>query len=229
MAPVTLISESPAWPIRSTLLAFSQQVYCEGMALRLPLHFRRGMKKEDHMRDWQHGRGVRFVAVLSLWFLVGMAGVGKAEAGGVARVLPSGDGVQIEYQGVEVIQPDIIPLYRDGAARYFSAGIGLDERQADYPPFALKLVFTAGGKPYLTGVTVTIQGPKGMEKIVIPRERVTGPWLFVDVPAGTYDISAAQADQMQTLKAVRVERGKTKVVHLRWPEDRGIKLSSSIQ
>ncbi len=179
------------------------------------------------MRDWQNGRGVRFVAFLSLWFLIGMAGVEKADAGGVARILPSGEGIRIEYQGDESRQQDIIPLYRAGTVRYFSAGIGLDERQADYPPFALKLVFTAGGKPFLAGVAVTIQGPKGMEKIVIPRERVTGPWLFVDVPAGTYDISAAQADQTQTLKAVRVERGKTKVVYLRWPEDRGIKLSSS--
>jgi hypothetical protein len=189
------------------------------------------MKKEDRMMDWKNrvGGGLRFGAVLSLAFLVGVAGFGKAEGGGVARVLPSGDGVQIEYQGVEGMQQDIIPLYQAGAVRYFSAGIGLDERGADYPPFALKLVFTAGGKPFLTGVTVTIQGPKGMEKIVIPRERVTGPWLFVDVPAGTYDISAAQADQTQTLKSVKVERGKTRVVYLRWPEDRGIKLSSSVE
>jgi hypothetical protein len=189
------------------------------------------MKKEDCMKDWQIQMGgvLRFGAILGLGFLVGVVGFGKADAGGVARVVPSGDGIQIEYQGAEGIQQDIIPLYRAGAARYFSAGIGLDERGADYPPFALKLVFTAGGKPYLTGVTVTIQGPKGMEKIVIPRERVTGPWLFVDVPAGTYDISAAQADQTQTLKAVEVERGKTRVVYLRWPEDRGIKLSSSVE
>lgn len=74
-------------------------------------------------------------------------------------------------------------------------------------------------------MTVTIQGSKGTEKIVIPGERVTGPWLFVDLPAGTYDISAAQADQTQALKSVKVERGKTTVVHLRWSEDRGVKLA----
>lgn len=163
-----------------------------------------------------------FGAVLSLGWLLGLAVCGKAAAGGIARVLPSGDGIQIEYQGVEGMQQDIIPLYRAGTVRYFSAGIGLDERGAEYPAFSLKLVFTAGGKPFLTGVTVTIQGPKGTEKIVVPGERVTGPWLFVDVPTGTYDISATQADQTQALKVVKVERGKTTVVHLRWPEDRGI-------
>ena len=173
------------------------------------------------------GGDLGFAAILGIGFLVGLAAFEKVEAGGVARVLPSGDGIQIDYQGAGGTQQDIIPLYQVGKVRYFSAGIGLDERQAEYPPFALKLVFTAGGKPFLTGVTVTIQGPKGTDKIVIPGDRVTGPWLFVDLPAGTYDISAVQADQTQTMKAIKVDRGKITVVHLRWPEDRGIKLSSS--
>ena len=37
----------------------------------------------------------------------------------------------------------------------------MEERQAEYPPFSLKLVFTAGGKPYLAGVDVTIKPAKG--------------------------------------------------------------------
>ena len=190
------------------------------------------IKGEDymHMMDWNDGveRGLGICTVLFLGLLVGLVAFEQVNAGGVARVLPSGDGIQMEYQGAEGTQQDVIPLYRAGTVRYFSAGIGLDERGADYPPFALKLVFTAGGKPFLTGVTVTIQGPKGTEKIVIPGERVTGPWLFVDLPAGTYDISAAQADQTQALKSVKVERGKTTVVHLRWSEDRGVKLASPV-
>jgi len=170
-------------------------------------------------------RGPGIGMFLSLVLLIGLVAFEQAGAGGVARVLPSGDGIQMEYQGVQGMPQDVIPLYRAGTVRYFSAGIGLDERGAEYPPFALKLVFTAGGKPFLTGVTVTIQGPKGSEQIVIPGERVTGPWLFVDLPAGTYNISAVQADQTQTLKSVKVERGKTTVVYLRWPEDRGVKLA----
>lgn len=176
------------------------------------------------MTNWEHRvKGDPLLgASLSLGLLVGMAWFEKADGAGVVRLLPSKDGVEIEYQGDGGMQQDIIPLHRAGAVRYFSAGIGIDEREADYPPFALKLVFTAGGKPFLTGVTVTIHGPKGADKILIPGEQVTGPWLFVDVPAGTYDISATQADQAQTLKAVKTQRGKTTVVHLRWPEDRGL-------
>ena len=44
------------------------------------------------------------------------------------------------------------PLYHSGTIRYFSTGIGQVEREAAYPPFALKLVFTAGGKSFVTGV-----------------------------------------------------------------------------
>ena len=125
------------------------------------------LKKEDHMMNWKGrvGGGLWFSTVLSLWFLVGPATFEEAEAGRVARVLPFGDGIQVEYQGAESMQQEIIPLYQVGKVRYFSTGIGLDERQAEYPAFALKLVFTAGGKPFLTGVAVTIQGPKGMERL----------------------------------------------------------------
>ena len=71
--------------IRSTLLAFSQPPFGEGMALRLPLHFRRrheaGMKREDHiMMDWKDQviGGLRFSAVLSLGFLIGLAAFEQA-------------------------------------------------------------------------------------------------------------------------------------------------------
>jgi len=145
------------------------------------------IKGEDykHMMDWNDGmeRGLGICTVLFLGLLVGLVAFEQVNAGGVARVLPSGDGIQMEYQGAEGTQQDVIPLYRAGTVRYFSAGIGLDERGADYPPFALKLVFTAGGKPFLTGVTVTIQGPKGTEKIVIPGERVTGPLVVCRSPS----------------------------------------------
>ena len=56
----------------------------------------------------------------------------------------------------------------------------------------------------------------------MPRDHVNGPWLFVELPSGTYHLTAIHADQTQGLKGVKMEAGKTKTVHLRWPEDRGI-------
>jgi hypothetical protein len=100
--------------------------------------------------------------------------------------------------------------------------VGLEERAAEYPPFPLKVVFTAGGKPYLSGVSVTIQSAKGGTVLTVPPDQVEGPWLFVDLPAGDYDVMAAHRDNKQGLKGVKVEAGKQKIIHLRWTEDRGI-------
>lgn len=154
--------------------------------------------------------------------MLAVLSAGQTEAGTTARMLPSGDGIEVESQADGGTVKDIIPVYREGGVRHFSAGIGLQEREAIYPPFALKLVFTAGGKPYLTGVPVTIRDVKGAIKATIPRDHVTGPWLFVDLPPGVYHVESTYAGQTQSLKRIQVEPGKTKTLYLRWPEDRGV-------
>ena len=153
-------------------------------------------------------------------------GISLAASEVVARIGDSGDSVELSQQidGRTVV--DTLPVYHAGSVRYFSAGIGIEERSAEYPPFSLKLVFTAGGKPFLAGVAVTIRPAKGGPPIDIPRDHVNGPWLFVELPSGTYHLTAIHADRTQGLKGVTVEAGKTKTVHLRWSEDRGSAASS---
>jgi hypothetical protein len=159
------------------------------------------------------------VGVFALWACVG-EGMSLAAGGVVARIGDSGGSVELSQQidGRTIV--DTLPLYRVGSVRYFSAGVGIEERSADYPPFSLKLVFTAGGKPFLAGVAVTIQSAKGGPPIIIPRDHVNGPWLFVELPSGTYHLTAIHADRTQDLKGVTVEGGKMKTVYLRWSEER---------
>lgn len=83
-------------------------------------------------------------------------GMGLADGGAVARIGASSEFVELSHQIEGRTTVDLLPLHRAGDVRYFSAGIGLEERAAQYPPFSLKLVFTAGGKPFLSGVSVTI-------------------------------------------------------------------------
>jgi hypothetical protein len=150
------------------------------------------------------------------------AGVSLADGGVVAQIGASGEVVELSHQVEGRTVVETIPLHRAGTSRYFSAGVGLEERMAEYPLFSLKLVFTAGGKPYLSGVSVTIQPVKGGPVLTIPQDQVEGPWLFVDLPAGVYDVSATYRDSRQGLKNVKVEAGKQKVLHLRWAEDPGL-------
>lgn len=160
--------------------------------------------------------------LLVLWGILLGPSLVFAEGSPVAKIVPSGDYLEFEQNGRS--GPERLPLYRSGGVRYFSAGIGLEERSASYPRFSLKLVFTAGGKPFLSGVAVTITPARGGKPIAIPSEQVEGPWLFVDLAPGLYDVTATYGNDLQRLKSVKVESGKQRVVHLRWAHDHGISI-----
>lgn len=165
----------------------------------------------------------RLFAMVLIGGMVGVAAAGGlARAGPVASIADSGDAVELRRQVDGRTMVDRLPLYRSDGLRYFSAGVGLEERSAEYPPFPLKIVFTAGGKPFLSGVAVTIQPSKGGAAWSIPREQVEGPWLFVDVPAGVYNVMAEYGGQTQTLKGIKVEPARQQTLYLRWSHDRGI-------
>jgi hypothetical protein len=160
------------------------------------------------------------VLALSLW-LCAFQSLSHAEGRFIARVGPSGEFLELEDQTNGQAITEYIPVHQASGVRYFSAGVGLEERQAAYPPFALKLVFAAGGRPYVTGVEVTIKPVETEMTISIPREQVDGPWLFIDLASGTYDISATYRGNKQALKRIKVVGGKQQTVLLRWEQDTG--------
>ena len=148
-------------------------------------------------------------------------GVVYAKGNSTARLGPSGEFLELQRSSDGSIVKDFLPLHQSGNIRYFSAGVGLEERQTEYPAFPLKLVFTAGGKPYLTGVEVAIRTPKGDMVVTIPKEQIEGPWLFVDLPSGLYDITATYGTQKRSATGVTIVPGKQKTLYLRWAEDAG--------
>jgi len=160
----------------------------------------------------------RVMLALAMWMGL-YGGLAVAEGNPIVRIGESGKFLELEQQISGKGQKWYLPLHQIEGVRYFSAGVGIEERAAEYPPFALKLVFTAGGKPFLAGVDVTIQSADGGAAMRIPGEQVEGPWLFVDLSPGTYDIAGSHAGRAQGLKGIKVEGGKQKTVHLRWPED----------
>lgn len=161
-----------------------------------------------------------FVAVLCLTLTVSPGLVDdRSEAAAVVRMTPTGDGLELEYVGEDgITSKDTIPIRRAGDIRYFSAGVGVDERTATYPKFPLKLIFVAGAKAYASQVSVTIEDSKGAVRLQVPAEQVTGPWLFVDLPDGTYTITATRGDQTQAKAQGDISKGHVKAVYLRWKE-----------
>ena len=115
---------------------------------------------------------------------------------------------------------ETIPIFQAGPAKYFSAGVGVEERAAHYPPFPLKLVFVAGPRAYLSEVSVAITNFAGHVQLQVPQERVTGPWLFVDLPPGTYEISAVGPGRALLKERVVISANQVKTVYLRWQEEK---------
>jgi hypothetical protein len=152
------------------------------------------------------------LSLIPCWSAAEPAGKPKA----TARVLSSGDALELEYDGGNA-QKITIPLHRSGNIRYFSAGVGLEEREAIYPPFALKLVLVAGDKPYLSYVDVTVLNAARETVLSIPKEQVLGPWIFIDLPPGLYEITASWEGKALTQSRVTVTEGASRTVHFRWP------------
>ncbi len=138
----------------------------------------------------------------------------------LVRVTTSTDSLelQISEDGGTPVK-ETIPIHRMGSIRYFSAGIGLEERSAHYPAFPLKLVFVAGPKAYLSQVSVTITDREGKVHLQIPPKQVTGPWLFLDLPPGNYDISAEGPGKASIKEHVTLSDKETKTIYLRWKEE----------
>ena len=109
-------------------------------------------------------------------------------------------------------------LFKVNDVQYFSAGVGVEERNASYPNFPLKLIFVQGERAFLAGVTISITKSDGTTLAEIPSDHVMGPWLFVELPTGTYTITAIDSRQRIIKKEASVGEGGTSVVHFRWPQ-----------
>ena len=150
-------------------------------------------------------------------YVYGAGDEGLSKSTPMVRITPSGDSLELVLprdSGTPV--KETIPIHRAGSIRYFSAGVGIEERSVQYPSFPLKLVFVAGPKAYLSLVSVTITDKEGKLHLQIPSKHVTGPWLFLDLPPGNYDISAEGPGKDSIKEHVTLSAKETKTIYLRW-------------
>jgi hypothetical protein len=145
--------------------------------------------------------------------------IGSAKVTATSRILPTGDALELTYQSDGDTWRDLLPIHHAGPVRYLRAGVGMAERAAEYPPFPIKLVLTAGGKPYVARVGVEVVSHDGAIKLSIPPDHVTGPWLFLDLPAGTYDLTGTRGEDRPQLRRVTVQPGLSQTLYLRFSGD----------
>lgn len=96
---------------------------------------------------------------------------------------------------------------------FMSGGVGADERQImeeSGKGYNLKLSFAEKSGKYLSGVELVIADEKGKE---IVRTTVNGPWFYIQLPAGRYNVTATLAGAAKRIKDLDVP-GKTRVFRL---------------
>lgn len=96
-----------------------------------------------------------------------------------------------------------------------SLGVGLKERKAD-PDLPLKLVFSTTEGPLVANVEVRITDDSG--KTVFETD-AADPWLFVDLPAGDYDIRAKRSTGAETSAKVTIPGEGQETVVLSFPAE----------
>jgi hypothetical protein len=110
--------------------------------------------------------------------------------------------------------PDQIET-RDGV-RYACTGVGLDAREDPrWRDFPLRLEFAAAHGGYIAGVDVQIRRADGG---IVLGVRCDTPWLVVDLPPGSYGVSATALGEHSRTATVQLAAGRQTRAVLRYPE-----------
>lgn len=106
-----------------------------------------------------------------------------------------------------------VPIQKYNAIRFYSLGVGVEERRQAPQLYPLKLVFKTDGGHMLCGADVTVSA-RG--NTVFRGSAENGPWLFIDLPPGVYDVRALQDGKARSAKGVVVSKEKRRTVTMQW-------------
>jgi len=99
------------------------------------------------------------------------------------------------------------PWMAQADVAYACSGTSEEERaQAEAKPHSLRLVYAQPGGSYLGDVTTRIADSGGQ---VLVETTCEGPWLVVDLPGGSYEVTATYRGEEKTQR-VTVEEGTTR-------------------
>jgi hypothetical protein len=115
--------------------------------------------------------------------------------------------------------PGILVATAEKGIRYLTGGIGSSEREimdnwgASYD---LKLIFAESSGHFLSDVKVVIQDHDGNEILAV---LTNGPWLYVELSTGAYQVTATFSGVTQTIAKLRIPKQGQVVQFVHWELD----------
>jgi len=91
---------------------------------------------------------------------------------------------------------------------YLTGGVGTDERIAleeRAKGFNVKLVFAESAGSFISAVKLEIVGAKNKPIVSLS---TTGPWFYIQLPSGIYNVKATFAGQTKEANGLRVDHDK---------------------
>ncbi|HEX9843146.1 MAG TPA: hypothetical protein VGC20_10370 [bacterium] len=109
-----------------------------------------------------------------------------------------------------------VPTLATAGMEPLSSGVSQEDR-APRPDYPLKFVFAMASGAYLADIAVTIKDLDGKEVL---RTQSSGPWLYLDLPAGQYVVVAKRMTGEKVSALFTVGGEGQRVVRLTWSEKR---------
>lgn len=108
-----------------------------------------------------------------------------------------------------------------------AGGVGIEARQAlqsQTPPHNVKMVFSLNTGNYLADVHVKVTDRSGN---VVLDGVSDGPWLYAQLPPGTYNATATYNGKTVT-RRFSVSRSGQRTAHFRWPASVEVGLAADV-
>jgi hypothetical protein len=92
---------------------------------------------------------------------------------------------------------------------YLTGGVGTEEREIvedSRKAYNVQLIFAEKGRGYLSDVNLVVTDAKGGEIIAI---KTNGPFFYIQLPPGSYGVSATFQGETKKLKSLVVPKART--------------------
>jgi hypothetical protein len=113
-------------------------------------------------------------------------------------------------------EEDFFKKGREGSIAFLSGGVGQQERETLKEmgkEYTLKLMFLNKKGEYLSDVIVKV-GDQNDKTILTTVSN--GPWLFINLPSGTYHLDAKFKGNEKKISKVNIEKETQKVISIQW-------------